>query len=135
MRAKKEPKNDISEGLLEKAKEQRVGLLAEYHRTLQGLAVGLQKYYEKGWTWNADDMAPSDPCEWRRVGKLCYLMAQLEIIRHDLDYQASTRPHAPLWCVMCSGEFPGSPYLRVECPEHNNAPSLAASFTRLFGGN
>lgn len=135
MKAKKEPKNDLSEGLVEKAKEQRVALMTEYHRTLESLSKGLQKYYEAGWKFDAEDMRPEDPCDWRRVGKLCYLMAQLEILRHDLDYQDTTRPHAPLWCVSCSGEYPGMPYLRVECPEHNAAPSLAASYSRFFGGN
>jgi len=131
--AKKMQPVKVDEALVQLAYDQRVELIAEWHRTLEGLGVGLAKYKEKGWKFSGDDIAFPDPSEWRRVGKLCYLLAQLQIIQHDLTYQASTRPLSPLWCVPCRGEFPtGGQWLKVECLEHNTTPANAATIANWF---
>ncbi len=123
---------EVDEKLLELAHNQRVELLAEWHRNLDSIAKGLSKYSEGKWEYRPEDMEGTDPSLWRRVPRLAWLIARNQQVQHDLWYQDSTRPLAPMWCTVCRGEFPGSPWLRVECAKHDASPSTGASLVSTF---
>ncbi len=123
---------EVDQKLLELAHDQRVELLEEWHRNLDRIAQGLSKYADGSWSYRPEDMEGSEPSSWKRIPRLAWLMARNQQIQHDLWYQASTRPLAPLWCVVCKGEFPGSPWLRVECGLHDASPSSAAALVGTF---
>lgn len=131
-----EKKKAVDEALLGLAKDQRVEMVAEWHRTLEAVGIGLARAVEKGWVFAAEDFAAPDPADWRRYAKICYLLAQLKILEHDLDYQASTKPMLPLWCNQChEGQpSPDRNWLTVECVDHNTAPSVAARIGKTFWG-
>ena len=120
--------------LLALAYDQRVQLVAAAQDILDALATGLAKYQELGWRYNSNDMQGADGSQWRRVPKLALLFAQLDAVRHALDWQATTQPLAPLWCADCEGSpSPGAPYLTHPCIDHDASPSSATSWLRMFG--
>lgn len=115
------------------ASEQRVDLLTEFHFALEAFSVGLNNYLERQWKWNPDDMADPDPDAWKRVARISLYLARLDALKHALTYQNSTRPRAPFWCIGCRGEYPGAPYLRVECLAHDATPAAAYEWAQMFG--
>lgn len=116
------------------AHDQRTQLRADAQAILDNLATGLTRYRDAIWQWDPQDMAASNPDDWRRCAKLALLFAQLDAVRHALDWQASTRPLAPLWCVDCDGDFPGAPYLKWECLQHDSTPASAANWAEALWG-
>jgi hypothetical protein len=120
--------------LLAKAQDQRVQLRVEAQAILHSLMVGLQRYWGNDWQWDPRDMAATNPDDWRRCAKLALLFAQLDAVKHALDWQASTRPLAPFWCAGCDGDFPGYPYLRHDCLEHDSTPASAANWAEALWG-
>lgn len=123
---------EYDEKLTQLAYDQRIEMLKEVEQLLDRLGVGLSKYRENGWKFSPVDMEDSDPNNWKRAGRVALLLARLDVVRHDLWYQQSTKPLAPLWCVRCRGvdEYPGAPWLKVECREHDRSPALAASIAK-----
>lgn len=124
----------VDDELRAEAQDQRVQLRVEAQAILHSLMVGLERYWEKDWTWDPADMAASNPDDWRRCAKLALLFAQLDAVRHALDWQASTRPLAPFWCVDCDGDFPGAPYLKWECFAHDATPASAGNWADAIWG-
>lgn len=121
--------------LLALAHDQRVQLRADAENILDALATGLTRYRDAIWKWDFEDMMPVDPNNWRRCAKLALLFAQLDAVRHALDWQASTRPLAPLWCAECEdAPYPGPPYLNSPCLAHDTTPRSAADWADAIWG-
>lgn len=133
MKTKTAPDLDLSCELEKLAADQRQELLEEFHHTLVYFHRGLERFVAEGWKWDPLDMKASDPNEWKRIAKLCLILAQLYAIQHAIQYQDSTKPRAPFWCTGCKGDYPGAPYLRVECLDHDATPTSAYEWARLFG--
>jgi hypothetical protein len=133
----------VDDELLAKAQDQRVALRVEAQAILHSLMVGLERYWEKDWQWDPKDMAATNPDDWRRCAKMALLFAQLDALKHALEWQASTRPLAPFWCPQCalleSGKkgfaaYPGAPYLKWECLQHDSTPASAANWADAIWG-
>lgn len=116
------------------AHDQQVQLRAGAASILEALATGLSRYRDVMWEWDDRDMAHEDPTDWRRCAKIALLFAQLDALKHEFEWQAASRPLKPLWCVECSGPFPGEPYIKSCCLQHDATPASAANWAAfLFG--
>ena len=146
----KKPQTTTADPMLEReaagrlvlALAQRQALHAAARDSLRDLHHGLAAYIDSvdrgdRWAWPDSASCPgSDPRSWRRLPRLAHLLATLDGIRHQLEWQLSTSPREPFWCPACSfeGRSPGRGWLSAECPEHDTSPSSAVSWGEaLFG--
>ena len=114
------------------ALEQRANLRADALQLVESLTVGLARATENNWTYSPSDMPSADGSGWKRIPKLALVFAQLDAIRHTLDWQLASSL-SPLWCAPCDGPFPGAPYLNNPCIDHDATPSSAMSWLSLWG--
>jgi len=122
--------------LITLALEQRFDLQAEAMQLMLSLSQGLTLWADRCWTYRPDDMRPPDPADWKRVPKLCLILAQLEAIKHTLLWQSASGHIEPLWCDLChDAPSPGRPYLSSPCIDHDVAYSSSVSWLQLFGAS
>ena len=114
------------------ALEQRANLRADALQLMESLTTGLNRALENNWTYTPADMPSADGSGWKRIPRLALVLAQLDAVRHTLDWQLASSL-SPLWCVPCDGPFPGAPYLNNPCIDHDATPSSAVSWLSLWG--
>lgn len=126
------PKPEDDEYVAE-AEKQRRRILKQFIDILPSLHEGLGLYLDRKWQWDSNDMRPSDPYEWKRIARICLIFAQFYALKGAIEFQDTTSPLRPFWCIGCRGEYPGRPYLLVECIDHDASPASAYAWARMFG--